>query len=200
MMTLREKLLLSIKTNPSHSVNPQIFYWQSGIDESDINYQKFDEIFEQFPVFTWMCTDTTVGVFAITLNSTLIGYTTQPARKSDINIYYLSKEFQDWVVEVVRSCVDKKETQYSLAKQELLDAQLDEINIFEDRLRFTEFPGLTALGLLVVPVESNCYDVFHDNEKIDTLAHQQIDTIEKCARRHEGSVSLFIDIFFRGED
>ena len=198
MTTLREELNKAIQNRPSYDVHSQIFYQETRADQFEINYARFDTRFQQHPVLTWLCTDTTVGIFAITLDGALVAYTTQSDRKSDTNIHYMSRDSQDDVVKAVRDCISESEPKYNLAEIDILDTDIEAVNVFENRLLVTEFPALNAMGITVEVTD--VYTVYHNSVKIDTMTHRQIDVAEKCAKRFEGKVEFFIDIFFKDED
>ena len=203
MSTLREQLISAVQTKPAESVNPQIFYFESGVDEFDIDYSKLDKRFQQFPVYTWMCTDTMVGIYAIALDGTLVAYTTQEGRKCHTNMYYINREMQDWAVQVVQQCRREKETQYNLVDDQILDSDITAVNIFENRMLATEFPALANMNIFVEKsVVHGYYDVFEGDTKIAHLPHPRIDTAEKCAKDYgvTDTAEYFIKIFFKSED
>jgi len=45
-----------------------------------------------FPVDTWMCTDTVVGLYLLWMDNKWVGFSWQPARKSSIDHYWTSLE------------------------------------------------------------------------------------------------------------
>jgi hypothetical protein len=57
-------------------------------------------------IFTWICTDTDVGLRALYLDDKFICYSYQQYRKSDEEFYWVSKEVYDRVSKFVRSLVD----------------------------------------------------------------------------------------------
>lgn len=185
MPTFREKLIDAVQTQKGFDVNPDDFFFETGVDGTDIDYEKFDARFKKYPVYTWVCTDTSVGIYAITLDGVLVAYTTQNARKNPVNVYYFSKLIQDLVVKAVCECElnCESEKNYSLVDESILDSDYDKINAFENRMLVTEFPALVSMGLTIEQYE-NKFIVLKDGVRINDFSHESMDTVEQCAKRH----------------
>jgi hypothetical protein len=203
MPTFREKLMHAVQTQTGFDVNPDDFFFETGVDGTDIDYEKFDARFKKYPVYTWVCTDTPVGIYAITLDGVLVAYTTQNARKNPVDVYYFSKLIQDLVVKTVCECELNREFEknYSLVDASILDSDYDKINAFENRMLVTEFPALVSMGLTIEQHE-NKFTVLKDDVRLNQFSHESIDTIEQCAKRHVGHSSdseMFIKVFLLPE-
>jgi len=60
----------------------------------------------------WLCTDTWVGSIALFLDNEFIGYSYQPARKSDKTYKFLNKELFDKTREYLLTLVEAQEFEY----------------------------------------------------------------------------------------
>lgn len=73
----------------------------------------------------WMCTDTWVGLKALYLGNYLVGYTTQNARKSDVDVKFLSVERARLVEKWLIACI-KDESNPPIATAEELGKTIHE--------------------------------------------------------------------------
>ena len=67
----------------------------------------FAERVKAVPIYTWYCTDTTVGIFAFFLDSELVCLSFQAGRKLDENFYWLSKEAAKSVSDFIETLKDE---------------------------------------------------------------------------------------------
>lgn len=71
------------------------------------NYDSaLDERFKRYPIATWNCTDTHVGLYALYLDGAPVGITFQIARKSATDVKWLSEEIAKHVRDVLLSYGD----------------------------------------------------------------------------------------------
>lgn len=78
-------------------------------------------------MYSWYSTDTHVGVQSIWIGGKLVAYTKQIARKSDYNVYYLSKEAAFKMKEILVSCIEDEEDEYPIADEDVLYAHESEL-------------------------------------------------------------------------
>ena len=88
-----------------------------GLYGFDMDCDLFDERCSGYWVSTHMCTDTQVGMQAIYLDSELVAYTTQLARKCDYNIFYLDEKSAE-KMRVFLLSIDSSESSYCLSSEE----------------------------------------------------------------------------------
>lgn len=68
-----------------------------------------------YPVETWLCTDTIVGMNSIFLDDEWVGYSMQTGRKCDRFFYWKDKESLKKVKEYCLSLLDEEEWNFELA-------------------------------------------------------------------------------------
>lgn len=86
-----------------------------------INYCEFNTRLKSYWITTWRCTDTWVGISAIYLDNELVGYSTQFARKSDVNIKFISKELANKTISFIKSL---EENNYAI--EENIEQEIDD--------------------------------------------------------------------------
>ena len=70
---------------------------------------ELDTRLKSYPVVDWLCTDTTVGLFAIYLDGVLVGMSFQSARKSDRTFKWVSQEAADHLRRVLLTYTSPEE-------------------------------------------------------------------------------------------
>ena len=77
------------------------------------DYDKFSAGVKEYYVYSWICTDTRVGLSVITLHGSTIAIAKQTARKSDKQVEYLSEGSYNQLRNFMHSCVIE-DTSYSV--------------------------------------------------------------------------------------
>lgn len=85
------------------------------------DWDKFNSRVKAYWLYSWCCTDTQVGVQSIWIDDELVAYTQQAARKSDYEVYYLSKKAALKMKDVLVSCMEDEEDEYPIADTDVLD-------------------------------------------------------------------------------
>ena len=103
-------------------LNLNIDTWNDSWDS-----EKFDASVKEFMLAPHLCTDTVVGWSVITLNMVPVAACYQPARKSDKEIKFLSKELATELCEFIKSCDNKEPTMdWDIFTDEQLDSEEDD--------------------------------------------------------------------------
>ena len=93
MKTWRE-LIAQFEADPSPRLrhcDPEEVGRALGIQNTwGINHDAFDDRFQSSAMVSWQCTDTVVGLDVILLDGVVVGVGSQPYRKSDYEISWLS--------------------------------------------------------------------------------------------------------------
>lgn len=102
----------------------------------DYNYDKFSNAVKEYYVYSWICTDTRVGLSIITLHDIVVAVARQTARKSDKRVAYLTEVHYNQLRDFMRSCVNEEAVTY-----ETLD--------FEEEISLTPEEGVEIRHLKV---------------------------------------------------
>lgn len=95
MPTLKT-LIDSIVKSDENEVWPDIDDFSSVLNLSVCGYSpEFNQDVKGYFIYHWLCTDTHVGTACYFLNDELVAVSQQDARKSDKNIFFVSKEAAD---------------------------------------------------------------------------------------------------------
>lgn len=87
-----------IKNNINKYKEDKWFYPQDLLDLLEIyDHIEIDfNVFKKYDIYTWICTDTQVGISAYTLNDNLVCIGYKPYRKYDETFYFTSKnDYED---------------------------------------------------------------------------------------------------------
>lgn len=111
-MRLIDALTNVIKTKENEgNIDSYEFGASVGIHDST-PWREFDDAVKSYWLSKHCCTDTWVGDAAVYLNNKLVAMTSQDARKSDYNIYYLNKECADEMRNFIISLLDEPSMPY----------------------------------------------------------------------------------------
>lgn len=69
----------------------------------------FEEKVKAIPIYTWICTDTRVGIFAYTFEEKLICLSFQTGRKMDKEFYWVSKEAALSIRKFIESMIEPRD-------------------------------------------------------------------------------------------
>lgn len=108
MKTWRD-LIMEFQAEPNprlHSCDPEDVARSLGISDIwHINYEAFDARFKSSALVSWTCTDTQVGLYVILLDGEVVGVGSQPFRKADYEIKWLSSEVANSAKHVLISLI-----------------------------------------------------------------------------------------------
>lgn len=76
--------------------------------------QQFPDLMVKHWVYSWICTDTRVGLAFYYLNDELVAISTQTGRKSTENVMFISSEIADRVRQFAIRCIIHDEPQYDI--------------------------------------------------------------------------------------
>ena len=96
-MKMRD-ILNTMKSYEEYKANKRVFDYGDIVEfESQLNtgtyigyHKEFEERVEQFPINTWICTDTEVGLYCYFFDGEFIALSFQSGRKNDVNFYWKS--------------------------------------------------------------------------------------------------------------
>lgn len=90
-----------------------IYAWAERTGYDTYNFDCWSEDFgkrmRMYSVYSWVCTDTVVGMFVYFLDNQPVAVSTQTARKSDREVKFLSKEGYLFVKEVVATFMNEEQ-------------------------------------------------------------------------------------------
>lgn len=108
MKTWRD-LITEFQAEPNprlHSCDPEDVARSLGISDIwHINHEAFDARFKSSALVSWTCTDTQVGLYVILLDGEVVGVGSQPFRKSDYEIKWLSSDVANRAKHVLISMI-----------------------------------------------------------------------------------------------
>lgn len=190
-ITVRQALR-NVNKDHFESVNAEEFYRSVCLEPTwNYSWEKLDAGLKAYPIISWMCTDTTVGFYAVYLNDELVAQTMQTARRNDINIEYISEKAAIKVRDFLMSCMSEDKPAFPITppaeldqKMSILtsthfsDQQLESEGYFEGRacrvlkrLRFAEDePYCIMTGLEVQ---------FEDNQEVRVIPCDEFKTLIK---------------------
>lgn len=120
-MRLIDALTHVIKTKENEgNIDEYEFGISVGVSEP-IPWHDFNDAVKAYWVSKHCCTDTWVGDAAIYLNNKLVAMTSQDARKSEYNIYYLNNECAEEMRTFILGLVDAQECTYQVLGDNLFN-------------------------------------------------------------------------------
>lgn len=132
-------LLKAFKPDPQHAYHAD---WDALCADElshfswNYDYKKFSDAVKEYYVYSWICTDTRVGLSIITLHDIVVAVARQTARKSDKRVAYLTEVHYNQLRDFMRSCVNEEAVTY-----ETLD--------FEEEISLTPEEGVEIRHLKV---------------------------------------------------
>jgi hypothetical protein len=98
------------------------------------DYRTFGQRVTTADLITWLCTDTQVGLYAYYFDNELVAISYQSARKSDLNLFWVSTELREKMREFVLSLYTSEQDPdgFWLIDDEISDAGID--NCLETKL------------------------------------------------------------------
>ena len=91
------------------------------------DYRTFGQRVTTADLITWLCTDTQVGLYAYYFDNELVAISYQSARKSDLNLFWVSTELREKMREFVLSLYTSEQDSdgFWLIDDEISDAGID---------------------------------------------------------------------------
>jgi hypothetical protein len=108
---------------------PDPFLSDLNLDDfyAKFDYHTFGQRVTTAGLITWLCTDTQVGLYAYYFGNELVAISYQSARKSDLNLFWVSTELREKMREFVLSLYTSEQDLdgFWLIDDEISDAGID---------------------------------------------------------------------------
>jgi hypothetical protein len=109
--------------------NPDPFLSDFNLDDfyAKFDYHTFGQRVTTADLITWLCTDTQVGLYAYYFDDELVVISYQSARRSDLNLFWVSAELREKMREFVLSLYTSEQNSdgFWLIDDEISDAGID---------------------------------------------------------------------------
>lgn len=126
---LNEMLAAVTADQKTQCFNEDAFLSDFNLDDCDakFDYHTFGQRVTTADLITWLCTDTQVGLYAYYFDDELVVISYQSARKSDLNLFWVSAELREKMREFVLSLYTSEQDPdgFWLIDDEISDAGID---------------------------------------------------------------------------
>lgn len=188
--------LQNVTRDQSHSVDVEEFY-QSVRLESCFTYDwnkdwnKVNSHLKSYSIYSWLCTDTIVGFYAVYLDDELVAQTFKKARKSSLEIKFISKEAAIKVRDFLLECMQSDDDEQLFQISETLNNKISVLssNYFSNQQHEKEgfFGGLacTVMNNCKFNSSESTYTYsglrvrFYDNDEIMVIRCEDFKTLIK---------------------
>jgi hypothetical protein len=96
------------KARPAYLSQYQEIFFDGSCSERPDN--EFEKRVKDLPVYTWWCTDTEVGLYAILMDNEVIGWHWQPGRKFEREYRFFSRLHAEYLRRFIELCIVPEDT------------------------------------------------------------------------------------------